>query len=99
MSTMKHHFDIKDFVSAETERSVTDALVSRFVKRRKESGLTQRTLSVRSGVSYASIRRFETTGDISLKSLLRISSAIGCLEDFHSLFNRVVITDIRDMKP
>jgi transcriptional regulator with XRE-family HTH domain len=96
---MRQTYDIKDFVNIETEQSVTTALVQRFIKQRKAFGLTQRTLSVRSGVSYASIRRFETTGDISLKSLLRISSAIDCLDDFNQLFNHMIIKNVRDFRP
>lgn len=95
---MKHTFDIKDFVNVETDQSIMDGLVIRFVKRRKESELTQKELSRRSGVSYGSIRRFESTGDISLRSLLRMSSTIGCLKDFDHLFEHEIIKNIKDMK-
>ncbi len=60
-----------------------------------ESGLTQKVLSERSGVSYGSIRRFESTGKISLTSLLKISNAIGLLEEFNTLFNKPIIKNIR----
>ena len=59
-------YDINDFVSVPTESKTTNDLVERFKKRRKELKLSQKDLSVRSGVSYASIRRFEETGEISL---------------------------------
>ena len=92
---MKNKFDIGDFIDAKTEQSIATSLVARFKKRRKEFGLTQIELSKRSGVSYGSIRRFELSGDISLTSLLRISSAIGCLEDFEELFKNQIIKDLR----
>jgi len=82
----KYKFDISDFINVATQQSITYELVTRFVKRRKEYKLTQKELSKRSGVSYGSIRRFESTGDISLNSLLKISEAINCLEDFNELF-------------
>jgi len=95
---MENHFDINQFVSVRTELAVTRGLSSRFVMRRKEAGLTQKQLSTRSGVSYGSIRRFESQGEISLASLVKIGSAIGCLEDFESLFARPVIRTLRNLK-
>ncbi|MBU1142722.1 MAG: helix-turn-helix domain-containing protein [Firmicutes bacterium] len=95
---MKHKYDISDFVSVPTEQSITYDLVKRFIKRRKEYGLTQKELSIKSDVSYGSIRRFESQGDISLKSLLKLSSAIGCLEDFNELFRYMILKNIKDLK-
>lgn len=95
---MKKKFDIGDFVNIATEQTVNLELVERFKKRRREFGLTQKELSKRSGVSYASIRRFETTGDISLNSLLKISSAIDCLENFNELFKTPIIKNLKDFK-
>jgi len=93
---MKRKFDISDFVNVTTKQSVTDSLVARFKKRRKEYGLTQQELSKQSGVSYGSVRRFESSGDISLNSLLKISSAIGCLADFNELFSTPIIKSLKD---
>jgi transcriptional regulator with XRE-family HTH domain len=95
---MKNNFDISDFVKVTTEQSVSTELINRFKKRRKEYGLTQKELSLRSGVSYGSIRRFESSGDISLNSLLKISSAIDCLEDFNELFKSPIIKNLKDVK-
>lgn len=47
--------------------------------------MTQKELSERSGVAYASIRKFESTGIISLESLLKISEALKRLTDFESI--------------
>ena len=49
---------------------------------RKAKGLTQLDLADKSGVSYGSIKRFETTGQISLDSLLHITHVLGKLSDF-----------------
>jgi len=95
---MKKKFDIGDFVNVTTKQSIRDDLVSRFKKRRVELGLTQQELSKRSGVSYASIRRFESAGDISLSSLLKITDAIDCLEDFNELFKNPIVKSLKDMK-
>ena len=95
---MKERFDIGDFVNVTTKQSIKDDLVNRFKKRRAESGLSQKELSKRSGVSYGSVRRFESTGDISLSSLLKISDTIDCLEDFNYLYKNPIIKNLKDMK-
>lgn len=92
---MRDNFDIKDFVNVLTEEQALLKLVERFKKRRKELNLTQRELSVRSGVTYSSIRRFETKGEISLTSLIKLSNAIDSLHDFNELFKNKKITSIR----
>ncbi|AUD62889.1 hypothetical protein BK010_04545 [Tenericutes bacterium MO-XQ] len=92
---MINKFDISDFVPVITEQQVKSELAHRFKLRRKELGISQKELAKRSGISYASIRRFETSGEISLSSLLRISTVIDCLEDFNELFKHPIIKDIR----
>ncbi|MFA6936388.1 MAG: helix-turn-helix transcriptional regulator [Bacilli bacterium] len=95
---MNNKYDIRDFVPVLTEQSVSEDLIKRFKKRRKESGFSQLELSKRSGVSYGSIRRFESIGEISLTSLIKISSAIGCLEEFSNLFTTPIVKNLKDMK-
>ncbi len=95
---MDNKFDISAFVNVETQQTVLSSLVDRVKSRRKESKLTQKKLAERSGVSYASIRRFEETGDISLTSLLKIAHALKCLPDFNLLFKTPIITNLKDFK-
>lgn len=95
---MERKFDISDFVDTITEASITEKLIKRVKLRRKELKYTQKELAKRSGVSYASIRRFETTGDISLASLIKIAHAMNCLEDFNNLFKYEQITNLKDYK-
>ncbi len=95
---MRNKFDIGDFVNVPTEQSIINSLVARFKARRKESKISQSELATRSGVSYASIRRFENTGKISLTSLIKIAHAIGYLEDFDNLFITEKIDNLKDYK-
>lgn len=88
-------FDISDFVDVITTDSIKWSMVERFKKRRKEAGLSQKALAMKSAVSYGSIRRFESTGEISLSSLLSLADAIGCLEDFNELFKYEVLTNLK----
>ena len=53
---------------------------------RKRKKISQQRLSVLSGVSYASIRRFEKTGDISLASLVKLALALQLYDDLDNLF-------------
>ena len=58
----------------------------------------QATLAERSGVTLASLRRFERTGEISLKSLLRLAFALGRLDDFVTVFEEPEAGSIRQLE-
>lgn len=58
----------------------------RFKTIRKNRKFSQQRLSELSGVSYASIRRFEKTGDISLASLVKLALALQLYDDLDNLF-------------
>ena len=55
-------------------------------KLRLGKNLSQAALSQLSGVSYGSLRKFESMGEISLKSLLKIAVALGATNEFDLLF-------------
>jgi len=93
---MENKFDIADFVETPTIQSVTEKLVEREKLRRKKMHLSQKDLAGKSGVSYASIRRFESIGEISFNSLLKIANALDCLEDFNSVFKTPVVKSLKD---
>jgi transcriptional regulator with XRE-family HTH domain len=57
-------------------------------ERRLASNLTRETLAARSGVPSPTIRKFETTGAISLIGLLRLADGLDCMDDFNALFPR-----------
>ena len=61
-------------------------LAGRAKELRLGANFSQKTLAARSGVSEGSIKRFERSGEISLAALLKISVALGCLENFEPLF-------------
>ena len=93
---MEKKFDIADFVKTQTIQSVTEQLVEREKQRRKKLHLSQRNLANKSGVSYASIRRFENIGEISLNSLLKIANALDCLEEFDAVFKMPAVKSLKD---
>ncbi len=93
---MENKFDIGQFVNILTEQSVVSGIVERAKKKRKQMKISQKQLSQKSGVAYASIRRFESTGDISLASLLKIAQALNALKDFENIFKGQAITSLKD---
>lgn len=70
------------FFQHHTPPEIALALAANVRARRKERRLTQSGLAKLSGVSLGSIKRFENSGEISLKSLLSIAVVLGCEEDF-----------------
>lgn len=61
--------------------------IAKFARAKRLSlNLSQQSLSQRSDVSFSVIKKFESTGKISLESLLKIALVIGCLEEFTTLF-------------
>jgi transcriptional regulator with XRE-family HTH domain len=61
-------------------------IAARVKARRLELNLTQEGLAARAGVKFATYRRFEQTGEISLHGLLKIGFALNTLSEFDSLF-------------
>ncbi len=72
-------------------------IVKRMRARRKEKKITQVALSKAADVSLGSIKRFERTGEISLSSLVKISFALGCEEDFQTLFSKKGYASIQEV--
>jgi transcriptional regulator with XRE-family HTH domain len=64
---------------------IQEQLRQKFKTRRKQRGYTQSELSERSGVSLGSLKRFETTGQISLESLLKLAFVLECLGEFEKV--------------
>ncbi|MCQ2914530.1 MAG: helix-turn-helix transcriptional regulator [Alphaproteobacteria bacterium] len=70
----------------QSQQEVAQAIALRAKTVRLKQNLTQEGLSLRSGVSLGSIKRFERTGEISLKSLIDIALALGNINDLELLF-------------
>jgi len=64
---------------------------------RKKQRLSRQRLSEMSGVSFGSIRRFEETGEISLKSLLKIALVLDCTDEFERLFKQAEPKSIQEI--
>ncbi|MFP9114572.1 helix-turn-helix domain-containing protein [Flavobacterium sp. RHBU_3] len=69
-----------------TPSTVMNELAVKTQQLRKKNGISQLELSKRSGVSFGSLKRFETSGQISLESLLKLAYFFDRLEDFTPVF-------------
>ncbi|MDP4914507.1 MAG: helix-turn-helix domain-containing protein [Saprospiraceae bacterium] len=56
---------------------------------RTQAGFTQSELARRSGVSLGSLKRFETSGQISIQSLFLLIDVLGRLEDFDTILKPI----------
>ncbi|MCI8981496.1 MAG: helix-turn-helix transcriptional regulator [Hungatella sp.] len=76
---------------------VAQEIGAREKARRKQKKLTQEQLSARAGISLASLKRFEQTGEISFVSLLKIAAVLDELDVFDSLFVRRKYSSIQEV--
>lgn len=53
---------------------------------RIQFGITQKELAQRVGVAEGTIKRFEQTGEIQLRSLLAVALVLGRLDEFADMF-------------
>jgi transcriptional regulator with XRE-family HTH domain len=74
-----------DGFSLRTPEQVGETLAARVKALRLAKGWKQATLAERSGVSLASLRRFEASGRVSLQHLLALAFALNRLDDFDAL--------------
>ena len=73
--------------SKESIQGVTERIGMGFKGRRVQAGISQKELSERSGVSPASIARFETgKGNLSLQNLLMLMRSLGIIEELEQIF-------------
>lgn len=72
-------------INIQTPSSMLETIKDNFKQQRLSLNLTQEGLSNKSGVSLGSIKRFETTGQISLESLLKVAFILDGLNDFQNI--------------
>ena len=80
-----------------TPDSLMAGVAERVKQRRLEKGWTQKTLAAKAGVSMPSYRRFETLGEISLRSLVMLALALDMTDEFQTLFTGKSYQSIDDI--
>lgn len=81
----------------ETAEEMDKKLALRVRRIRKRKSISQEELSIISGVSFGSIKRFEISGKISLLSLTKIAIALECSDEIRQLFSEVPYKSIQEV--
>lgn len=81
----------------ETAEELDKKIADRVRLIRKRRSISQEKLAQISGVSFGSVKRFETTGQISLLSLTRIAMTLDMADDLRQLFTEVPYRNIQEV--
>jgi len=81
----------------DTPTDITKRLAEKLKSIRKRKRITQKQLAARSNVSYASLRKFETTGQISLESFVKLTMELGVVSELNNLFTQPVYSSIEEV--
>ena len=81
----------------ETAEELDLKLAQRVRNIRKRRSISQEKLASMSGVSYGSVKRFESTGQISLLSLTKIAMALDVADELRNIFSQVPYRDIKEV--
>jgi transcriptional regulator with XRE-family HTH domain len=79
---------MKDYSVIKTPQSVLKNTAVKVRALRKQNKYSQLELADRSGVSLGSLKRFESTGLISLESFLKLIDLLDRLEEFDTILQR-----------
>jgi transcriptional regulator with XRE-family HTH domain len=78
-----------DFIlDAFNPAAIVNGIAARMRDRRLELNLTQKGLASKSGVSLGTLKRFESSNEISLKHLLMIAVVLDATDEFALLFSK-----------
>ena len=81
----------------ETAEELDLKLAQRVRNIRQRRSISQEKMASMSGVSYGSVKRFESTGQISLLSLTKIAMALDIADELRNIFSQVPYRDIKEV--
>ena len=81
----------------ETPAEMALSAAERFRSLRKRKKISIKTLSEQSGVAYSTLRRFESSGEISFVALIKIASVLDCDDQINTLFSNTVPSSIEEI--
>jgi len=88
---------MENILDAFNPHAIANGIASRMKQRRLELRLTQQELAQKSGVSLGSLKRFELSGEISLKYLLMLAIVLNATEGFFALFSQPQFVSIEEV--
>ncbi len=80
-----------------TPKEIDKLIAERIRIIRKRKKLSQEKLGEKSGVSLGSVKRFESSGEISLSSLTKLAIALGCENELERLFEDIPFDSIQEV--
>lgn len=93
MNRYTNTFHFQQKMPKEIDRLIADRI--RAIRRRRK--ISQKKLSEKSGVSLGSVKRFESSGEISLCSLTKIAIALEISDEIENLFSEVPFLSIEEI--
>lgn len=85
------------FFEIKFPKEIAKDIASQEKEKRKRRKMTQKELSEKAGISLASFKRFEQTGEISFVSLIKIADVLGETERFKDLFTSKEYQSIQEV--
>lgn len=85
------------FLNQKTPNEINMGIAKKIKDIRKHKKLSREKISQKSGVSFGSVKRFESTGEISLMSLTKIAIALGCEDELDNLFSQRSFSSIQEV--
>ena len=85
------------YFSLNTPSEIAQKTAAKMKSIRKRKKITQKQLAARSNVSYATLRKFEKTGKISLDSFIKLCMELGVVQEINNLFTTPVYTSIEEV--
>ena len=76
---------------------ILKGISSRVKERRLENNLTQKSFAKRAGIGYDAYRRFENTGEITLRNLVLCAVVLDMTDGFLQLFSGKSYQSIDDL--
>ena len=86
-----------DIIINNSSDLILKSIAGRVKERRLELNLTQKAFAKRAGVGYDAYRKFENTGDITLRNLVLCAIALDDGEAFSELFTKKSYQSIDDL--
>ena len=81
----------------DTPSDVTLRLAKKMKAIRRRKKITQKQMASRSNVSYATLRKFEQTGQISLESFVKLTMELGLVSEINNLFTQPIYNNIEEV--
>lgn len=85
------------FLNQKSPTEISEVVAKNLKTKRKKMKLSQQKLAEKSGVSLASVKRFENKLEIAFVSLVKLAIALDCELDFENLFKQKTYSSIDEV--